>query len=111
VRDEILRRIVVDLGVEEEVAFTGFIDFFELKTYLEFANVGISAMEVSQVSNLALPYKRLRYAAAGKQIVSTMLCGMDSVSAGKRGITFVEHLIQVFEKAIAVAVRHLQTSS
>jgi len=111
VRDEILRRIVVDLGVEEEVAFTGFIDFFELKTYLEFANVGISAMEVSQVSNLALPYKRLQYAAAGKQIVSTMLCGMDSVSDGKRGITFVEHPTQVFEKAITVAVRHLQTSS
>jgi len=103
VQDEMLRRMVVDLGLDQEVAFTGFVDFFELSRYLESADVCINAMEVSQVSNLALPHKCLQYAAAGKQIVSTRLCGMDSVSDGRKGITFVERPSEVFEKAIAVA--------
>ena len=76
-QDAELRDLVENLGVEDRVTFTGFVDFDDLPGYLMLADVAINPMQPSLVADAAIPNKVIQYLASGLKVVSTRLRGLE----------------------------------
>jgi glycosyltransferase involved in cell wall biosynthesis len=87
-QDQELRKLVVKLGVQGSVVFTGFIGYQDLPRYLKVADVAISTLEPTLVANVAFPNKVLQYMAAGLPVVSTKLEGLFSVFESENSIVW-----------------------
>jgi glycosyltransferase involved in cell wall biosynthesis len=77
-QESLLRRLVLDLNLSGRVVFTGFIEYQSIPKYLSLADVGINPMEVSDVSDYALPNKVIQYLQLRIPVVSTWLKGLSS---------------------------------
>jgi glycosyltransferase involved in cell wall biosynthesis len=98
-----LSAIVTDLGIYEQVIFTGFVSYDALPKYLALSNVAINPLEISQVASIAFPNKVLQYLATGIPVVSTRLEGLFSAIDGIEGLTWAETPTRVLEIALEVA--------
>jgi glycosyltransferase involved in cell wall biosynthesis len=98
-----LRKLVVDLGISEQVLFTGFVSYDDLPNYLVLSTVAINPLEISQVASIAFPNKVLQYLATGIPVVSTRLEGLFSAIDGIEGLTWAENPTRVLEIALEVA--------
>jgi glycosyltransferase involved in cell wall biosynthesis len=98
-----LRKIVVDLGISEQVVFTGFVSYDDLPKYLVLSTVAINPLQISQVASIAFPNKVLQYLATGIPVVSTRLEGLVSAIDGIEGLTWAETPTRVLEIALEVA--------
>ena len=76
-QDAELRDLVQNLGVDDRVTFTGFVDFDDLPGYLKLADVAINPMQPSLVADAAIPNKVIQYLASGLKVVSTRLRGLE----------------------------------
>ena len=85
-QDQELRKLVIELGIREKVAFTGFIGYPDLPRYLKVADVAVNTLEPALVANVAFPNKVLQYMAAGLPVVSTKLDGLFSVFESESSI-------------------------
>ena len=85
-QDQELRKLVIELGIREKVAFTGFIGYQDLPRYLKVADVAVNTLEPALVANVAFPNKVLQYMAAGLPVVSTKLDGLFSVFESESSI-------------------------
>lgn len=100
--DAELRNLVTDLGMEDQILFTGFVGFNEVPDYLAAADVFINPMKPSLVSHTALPNKVIQYLAACKTVVSTSLKGVVMTFEGYQGLHLVESSQQCISKAISL---------
>ncbi len=98
-----LRNIVTDLGISDQVIFTGFVSYDDLPKYLALSTVGINPLEISQVASIAFPNKVLQYLATGIPVVSTRLEGLFSAIDGMEGLTWAESPTGVLEIALEIA--------
>lgn len=98
-----LRTLVIDLGVSEQVIFTGFVSYDALPTYLALSTVAINPLEISQVASIAFPNKVLQYLATGIPVVSTRLEGLFSAIDGIEGLAWAETPTRVLEIALELA--------
>jgi glycosyltransferase involved in cell wall biosynthesis len=98
-----LRKTVVDLGISEQVVFTGFVSYDDLPNYLVLSTVAINPLQISQVASIAFPNKVLQYLATGIPVVSTRLEGLFSAIDGIEGLTWAETPTRVLEIALEVA--------
>lgn len=96
-----LRALTKELLLDEQVKFTGFIDFAQLPSYLAEADVAINPMVPSLVANKALPNKVLQYMASGLPVVTTKLEGLSSLFPDQEGIRYVSQSSDVISAAIA----------
>lgn len=87
-QDQELRKLVIELGVQGKVVFTGFIGYQDLPRYLKVADVAVNTLEPTLVANVALPNKVLQYMAAGLPVVSTKLDGLFSVFESENSIVW-----------------------
>ena len=108
-QDDELRKLVLDLGIQNQVVFTGFIAYQELPRYLKVADVAVNTLEPTLVSNVAFPNKVLQYLAAGLPIVSTKLEGLLSVFQNQRGVTWAEDAQAVVREAIQIREKKIVT--
>ena len=67
-------------GLKEKVKMTGFINYDDLPSTLNLADVAINTFQVSDVTNGALPWKVVQYLACGLPTVSTPLSGLVAYS-------------------------------
>ena len=102
-QEEELRKLVTDLGISEQVIFTGFVSYDDLPKYLALSTVAINPLEISQVASIAFPNKVLQYLATGIPVVSTRLEGLFSAIDGIEGLTWAETPTRVLEIALEVA--------
>jgi glycosyltransferase involved in cell wall biosynthesis len=98
-----LRKLVVDLGISEQVVFTGFVSYNDLPEYLALSTVAINPLQISQVASIAFPNKVLQYLATGIPVVSTRLEGLFSAIDGIEGLIWAETPTRVLEIAFEVA--------
>jgi glycosyltransferase involved in cell wall biosynthesis len=98
-----LRKLVVDLGISEQVVFTGFVSYDDLPEYLALSTVAINPLQISQVASIAFPNKVLQYLATGIPVVSTRLEGLFSAIDGIEGLAWAETPTRVLEIALEVA--------
>jgi glycosyltransferase involved in cell wall biosynthesis len=98
-----LRTIVTDIGISEQVIFTGFVSYDDLPNYLALSTVAINPLKISQVASIAFPNKVLQYLATGIPVVSTRLEGLFSAIGGMKGLAWAETPTRVLEIAIEVA--------
>ena len=97
-----LRQLVVNLGISEQVVFTGFVSYDDLPNYLVLSTVAINPLQISQVASIAFPNKVLQYLATGIPVVSTRLEGLFSAIDGIEGLTWAETPTEVLEIALKV---------
>lgn len=102
-QDAQLRKLVIDLDLEDSVMFTGFVEFEALPAYLSTADVAINPMAPSLVSETALPNKVLQYMASGLPVVSTKLKGLSSLIDSTSGLVLVSTPAEVLKAAISLS--------
>jgi glycosyltransferase involved in cell wall biosynthesis len=85
-----LRKLVQDIGIQDQVVFTGFIEYRELPRYLKLADVAVNTLEPTLVANVAFPNKVLQYMAAGLPVVSTRLKGLHQTFGEDSGVSWAE---------------------
>lgn len=100
-KDRELRSLVDQLGLNERVKFTGYIDFAKLPGYLSIADVAINPMVPTLVSNAALPNKVLQYMASGLPVVTTRLEGIHSLFPDESGIKYEVSSADVLDGAVS----------
>ena len=106
-QDSELRKLVLDLGIQGQVVFTGFIAYQELPRYLKVADVAVNTLEPTLVSNVAFPNKVLQYLAAGLPVVSTKLEGLLSVFHNQKAVTWAEDARAVIRDAIQIKEKRI----
>ena len=67
-------------GLKEKVKMTGFINYDDLPSTLNLADVAINTFQINDVTNGALPWKVVQYLACGLPTVSTPLSGLVAYS-------------------------------
>jgi glycosyltransferase involved in cell wall biosynthesis len=95
-----LKKLVQDIGIQDQVVFTGFIEYRELPRYLKLADVAVTTLEPTLVANVAFPNKVLQYMAAGLPVVSTRLKGLHQTFAEDSGIAWADDAEAVIKAAI-----------
>jgi len=85
---EQLHALRSSLDLQNEVVFTGRIEYEDLPEYLRLADVAINPFEHSLTTDCALPHKVLQYLAVGIPTVSTDLEGLVGVLGGDSGTVF-----------------------
>jgi glycosyltransferase involved in cell wall biosynthesis len=99
-----LEGIVNDLGIQKNTVFTGLVRFSDLPRYLAIADVAISPLKPSLVSNTALPNKVLQYMASGLPVVSTRLRGLQlTFGSDLSGLIFEKDSYDVASSALRLA--------
>jgi glycosyltransferase involved in cell wall biosynthesis len=98
-QDSELRNLVKDLGIQNDVVFTGFIKYQDLPKYLKVGDVAVNTLETTLVANVALPNKVLQYMAVGLPVVSTKLEGLYSVFENQMGISWAKDVRSVMRRA------------
>lgn len=101
-QEPLLRQLVVDHSLDEQVIFTGFVEFHDLARFMSLADVAISPLEVSPVASAAFPHKVLQYMAVGLPTVSTQLEGLYAAFGDKAGIRWVANPAQVLDAALEI---------
>ena len=104
-QDSELRKLASELGITEQVVFTGFVSYEDLPRYLKTADVAVNTLQPTLVANVAFPNKVLQYMAAGLPVVSTKLDGLFSVFENHPQITWESDPAAVMAKACELAQR------
>lgn len=101
-QDKELRDLVVDLGLNQSVIFTGFVPYSDLPKYLKLSSVAINPLKISRVAAVAFPHKVLQYLASGLTVVSTRLEGLVSAIDGVAGLNWEVSPEACIEKAVSL---------
>ena len=95
-----LRKLVQNLGIQDQTVFTGFISYEDLPRYLKVADVAVNTLQTTLVANVAFPNKVLQYMAAGLPVASTRLQGLHQTFGVDSGIAWAEDPKAVMQAAI-----------
>lgn len=98
-----LKDLAHTLKIEDQVRFTGYVEFGDLPSYLQIADIAINPMIPELVSNTALPNKVLQYMASRLPVVSTRLKGLSSLLGDVAGLKLVDSPSEVLGVAISLA--------
>lgn len=98
-QETVLRKMVNDLNLLHRVIFAGFVDYENLPNLLSACDLGINPMQVSAVSNFALPNKIIQYIATGLPVVSTNISGAYSAFCDYETVTFVSNSEEIWKEA------------
>lgn len=99
---EHLYALRASLDLEDEVVFTGRIEYEDLPEYLRLADVAINPFEHSLTTDCALPHKVLQYLAVGLPTISTDLAGLVGVLGPDSGSHFEISPSIVAQRALEV---------
>lgn len=95
-----LRKLVQNLGIQDQTVFTGFVGYKDLPKYLKIADVAVNTLQTTLVANVAFPNKVLQYMAVGLPVVSTRLQGLHQTFGVNSGIVWAEDARAVMKAAI-----------
>jgi glycosyltransferase involved in cell wall biosynthesis len=95
-----LRKLVQNLGIQDQTVFTGFVGYRDLPKYLKVADVAVNTLQPTLVANVAFPNKVLQYMAALLPVVSTRLQGLHQTFGEDSGIAWAEDARAVMKAAI-----------
>ena len=95
-----LRKLVQNLGIQDQTVFTGFVGYKDLPKYLKIADVAVNTLQPTLVANVAFPNKVLQYMAVGLPVVSTRLQGLHQTFGEDSGIAWAEDAKAVMKAAI-----------
>jgi len=98
-QDQTLRKLVLDLNLQEKIIFTGYVNYDQLPKYLRLADIAINTLEPNLVTNTALPNKVLQYLASDLPVISTRLDGLYSVFNNHEAIHWCQSPDEVIQRA------------
>ena len=94
--EEKLKRLVKEKGIEDEVIFTGLIEYQELPKYISAIDVCLIPLAPRLWRNIALPNKFFEYSACGKPILSTPI--PDVMKMGGKNLFIYRNRNEFMEK-------------
>jgi glycosyltransferase involved in cell wall biosynthesis len=110
-QDQELRKLAIELDIQQQVVFTGFIGYQDLPRYLKAGDVAVNTLESTLVANVAFPNKVLQYLAAGLPVVSTQLEGLFSVFESEKSIVWESDPTSVVRRAVQFTSHELSDLS
>jgi glycosyltransferase involved in cell wall biosynthesis len=110
-QDQELRKLAIELDIQQQVVFTGFVGYEDLPRYLKVADVAVNTLESTLVANVAFPNKVLQYLAAGLPVVSTQLEGLFSVFESEKSIVWESDPTSVVRRAVQFTSHELSDLS
>ena len=76
---ERLKKIVADLGLNNNVILTGFQPYETMPQYINLADICINPFQINNTTRDIIPCKILQYLACGKPVLATPLPGMKQI--------------------------------
>ncbi len=98
--EEKLKRLVKEKGIEDEVIFTGLIEYKELPKYISAIDVCLIPLAPRLWRNIALPNKFFEYSACGKPILSTPI--PDVMEMGGKNLFIYRNRKEFMEKTMEI---------
>jgi glycosyltransferase involved in cell wall biosynthesis len=71
-----LKQLVIELGLQNCVIQTGFVDYRDVPRYVNLADICINPFEINEITNIIFPSKIYQYLACEKPVLATKLKGM-----------------------------------
>ncbi|AKM82214.1 TPA: hypothetical protein DD449_03860 [Candidatus Berkelbacteria bacterium] len=75
-QEGLLKKMIKEYNLDKNVFLTGFIDYLELNTYINLADICINSFQKNNITNIIFPSKIYQYLACGKPVVATKLKGL-----------------------------------
>ena len=86
---EKLKKLVVDLGLTENVILTGFQPYDTMPQYINLADICVNPFIVTMATRDIIPGKIIQYLSCAKPVLATPLPGMVSLPSGpERGVVY-----------------------
>jgi len=87
--DDELKKLAMDLGVENNVIFTGFVSYSDVASYINLSTVCINSFRQCKVTKDIIPAKLFQYLGCRKSIISRRLKGILDIIPDKGfGVVF-----------------------
>ncbi len=98
--EEKLKRLVKEKGIEDEVIFTGLLEYKELPKHISAIDVCLIPLAPRLWRNIALPNKFFEYSACGKPILSTPI--PDVMEMGGKNLFIYRNRKEFMEKTMEI---------
>lgn len=90
-----------DLGIVEQVTFTGQVPHFEIQDFIAAADIGISPVPPLYFYKFSSPIKMFEYMASGKPVIANEeIPEQEEVLEGSEGGILVPYTVEAFADAI-----------
>ena len=99
-----LKRIATELGLTEQVVFTGFQPYETLPQYINLATICINTFLITKATTDVFPAKVLQYLACGKGVIATPLPGMKCAILGEQqGVIYADGADGIIQEIISLS--------
>ena len=111
---ENLQQIVKELGLQDRVILTGFVDYREVPRYINIADICINPFVINDITNIIFPSKVYQYLACEKPVIATKLSGMLDIFSPddqNSGVHYFETMDEFFDLVRCLKRVRIKSSS
>lgn len=112
---EELKQLVSELGLQDRVILTGFVDYREVPLHINVADICINPFVINDITNVIFPSKVYQYLACEKPVLATKLSGMLDIfppdDQGRGGVYYFDTLDEFFDQAHRINRARVKSSS
>ena len=111
---EELKQLVSELDLQDRVIMTGFVDYRDVPSYLNLADICINPFVINDITNIIFPSKVYQYLACEKPVIATKLSGMLDIfplDDQNSGVHYFETLDEFFDLVRCIRRVRIKSSS
>jgi glycosyltransferase involved in cell wall biosynthesis len=111
---EELKQLVSELGLQDRVILTGFVDYREVPKYINVADICINPFVINDITNIIFPSKVYQYLACEKPVLATKLRGMLDIfppDDQDRGVHYFDTVNEFFDLVRRIKRVRVKSSS
>jgi len=111
---EDLKQLVSELGLQDRVIMTGFVEYREVPRFINIADVCINPFIINDITNIIFPSKVYQYLSCEKPVLATKLRGMLDIFSPdnhSHGVYYFDTLDDFFDQVRHISRVRVKSSS